>query len=512
MTFTSFDFFVFLALFLAIYYWIPQVFRIHILVMASMLFCYYAGGRGMLFSLAVSTVSTWYGAIQMEEAQSEHKKKQWFYGVLLLNVGILIVFKYLNFFVYTGRVAGKLFHREFPFQEILIAAPLGLSFYTLQMIGYFIDVSRGICQAQRSLLKYGAFSCYFPQLVTGPINRYNEMEKSLYQDREFDYKRFTFGLQRMVWGLFKKLVIAERMAVIVNTVYGDSSAYSGCYILFATFCFACQLYTDFSGAMDIAAGISEAIGIQIAENFDNPFVSRSLSEFWRRWHITLGSFMRDYIFYPVLKSELFSRIGDGAKEILGKKAGKKIPVYMGMVILWFTVGLWHGGAWKYIVGSGLLHCFFIISGQLLESWFKRFLSWCFIHTDCFSYHLFQRVRTSVLVCTGFVFFRSRSFRDGLYILKKSLYPNIWIFTDGSLLKLGLDVPDFIAGGVALGILWFVSIQHEKLVKEGSGVREKLAEQNLIFRWSVYYALIFSVVILGFYGPGYDASGFIYQNF
>lgn len=533
MTFTSFYFLLFFACLLGVYYLVPKRFQLLFLLAASLFFCYFAGGKRMLLSLFIATISTWYAALKMETTVLKRRKKLYFYGVLLFNVGILILLKYLNFFVYTGRAIGTIFHVDVPWTGLSFIAPLGVSFYTLQVLGYLIDVSRGTCKAQRSLLRYAAFSCFFPQLVTGPINRYGELQERLYERKSFDYERVTFGLQRIAWGFFKKLVISERMAVIVNTVYGDYQTYNGLYIGFATACFAFQLYTDFSGAMDIALGVSEALGIRMAENFDTPFFSRSISEYWRRWHITLGTWMKDYIFYPVLKSDLFVRIGEKAKQRLGKKRGKKVPLYLGMVILWFTVGMWHGGAWKYIIGSGLLHCFYIVFGQILEPVFKKLIKLFQVNTDCFSYRLFQGMRTFFLVCIGFVFFRASSFRGAVSMFKASLYPNIWIFTDGSLLKLGLDPQDFVVGWISLGALLLVSLLQQKLRMKGTnvvgasnvtgavdtadnygvtGVRKLLSQQNLVFRWLIYYALIFSVIIFGFYGPGYDASEFIYQNF
>ena len=264
--------------------------------------------------------------------------------------------------------------------------------------------------------------------------------------------------------------------------------------------------------MDIALGLSEALGIRMAENFETPFFARSISEYWRRWHITLGTWMKDYIFYPVLKSDLFVAIGDAARKKLGKKKGKKVPVYLGMLVLWFTVGMWHGGAWKYIIGSGLLHCFYIVSGQMLEPAFKKLIRVFKVNTECYSYHLFQSLRTFFLVCVGFVFFRASSAGAAVKMLKASLQFNIWIFTDGSLLKLGLDTPDFTVGILALGVLLLVSLLQQKFHAEGKTVRGMLAQQNLPFRWIIYYGLIFTILIFGFYGPGYDASEFIYQNF
>lgn len=512
MTFTSFYFLVFFACLLGLYYIVPKRLQMSLLILASLFFGYFAGGIRLLIFLAISTVTTWFAAVEIETAGNGTEKNFWFYGVLLLNLGILGIFKYLNFFVYTGRAVGNLFHHELPLKPFSIVAPLGISFYTFQVLGYLIDVSRGTCKAQRSLFKYSLFSCFFPQLVTGPINRYGEMSESLYAEKRFDYTKVTFGLQRIAWGFFKKLVISERLAVLVNTIYGDFHTYNGLYIPFAAVCFTLQLYTDFSGAMDIALGVSESLGITMAENFDTPFFSRSCSEFWRRWHITLGGWMRDYLFYPLLKSNFLVKAGTYTRKWFGKKTGRKIPTWMGMFVLWFTIGLWHGGSWNYIVGTGFLHFFYIVGGQIMEPVFKKTIAVFKINTECYSYHLFQQLRTFALISIGWVFFRASSFRTGVSMLRASLYPNIWIFTDGSLFKLGLDVPDFIVGVIALGILLLISKLHQRLHEEGSGARARLAEQNLVFRWIIYYALIFSVLIFGFYGPGYDPADFIYQGF
>lgn len=512
MTLTSFSFYALSGILIGLYYLLPGRFQTWLLLLFSGAFCYFAGGKRMLLFLTCSIIITWLGALLLEKAESARRKKAVLFWVLFFHLGMLFVFKYLNFFVYTSRIISDILGKPLSVEEISLAAPLGMSFYTLQQIGYLLDVSRNTVSAEKSLLRYGVFAGFFPQLLQGPINRYSDMAETLYTVKRFDYERIAFGLQRMLWGIFKKLVISERMAVLVGTIYGDYVTYSGLYIVIGTVCFAIQLYTDFSGAMDIALGLSEMLGIRLAENFETPFFSTSISEYWRRWHITLGAWMKDYVFYPLLKSDLFVSIGDIAKKHLGKKRGKKVPTYLGMVVLWFTVGFWHGGAWKYIIGSGLLHCFYIISGQLLEPCFQKTKNIFHIRTECFSYRLFQQLRTFTLVCVGFVFFRAAGTKTAIGMLKASFYPNIWIFIDGSLLKLGLDFHDFTVGMVSVGVLLLVSILQEKLHREGKTVRGVLAEQNLWFRWGVYYALIFAILILGFYGPGYSASEFIYQNF
>lgn len=512
MSMTSFLFFVLVGILVLLYYILPGRCQIYLLMLGSVVFCWSAGGVRMLVFLTFSIFTTWIGGMILGGTHKSFIKNMVLLLVLAANLGILFITKYINFFILTGNAVGRLLGRTLNWESVTFIAPLGISFYTLQVIGYLLDVSRGTCLPQKNLIKYAAFAGFFPQLVQGPINRYAEMEESLYAVKKFDVRRISFGLQRMLWGLFKKLVIAERMTVIVDTVYGDYITYNGCYIIVATICFAFQLYTDFSGAMDIALGVSEMLGVKMSENFDNPFFARSISEYWRKWHITLGTWMKDYIFYPVLKSDLLVSLGDWAKKRFGKKKGKKVPLYIGMVILWFTVGMWHGGSWKYIIGSGLLHCFYIVSGQMLEPLFKKLIRVFDVNVSCFSFRLFQTIRTFFLVCVGFVFFRADSAGEALRMLRETAHCNIWILSDGSLLNLGLDIKNLTAGICSLGILLLVSLLQQRFHREGKTVRSVLAEQNLVFRWLIYYGLFFSIVVLGFYGPGYDASAFIYQGF
>lgn len=535
MALTSFNFICFFAVLLGIYYLVPKKIQNVLLLVANMVFCYYAGGKRLLVFLSILTIITYAGALLMEK--KEVKSRKWIFVLTVaVCMGILVVLKYINFFVYTGRGISGLFGISNSWTTVNIIAPLGISFFTLQLLGYFIDVQRGVSRAQKSFLQYALFATFFPQISSGPINRYADMEPQFSSPRYFNYREVTFGLQRMAWGFFKKLVISERMAVIVNTVYGDYQTYAGFYIVLATICFAFQLYTDFSGYMDIALGVAQALGIKMAENFQTPFFSRTISEYWRRWHITLGAWFKDYVFYPLLKTDIFIKIGDISKKYFGKKRGKKVATYLGMFILWFATGLWHGGSWNFIIGSGLLHWFYIVMGQVLEPAFKKIIKTFRINTDSSGFHLFQSVRTFLLVCIGFLFFRAKSFTDGIRMCqaifsKSDVSLNINMITykvrdflalinlvfNGELgvvmqeVKkfdtLGLAIYDLGIGIVALGVLLVISILKEKI-----DIREKLAERNIAFRWIVYYILIFSVIILGFYGPKYDVSGFIYENF
>lgn len=507
MTLISFSFFCLFAFSLLLYYGIPKRLQNGFLILVSLVFCYFADGPRTILFLGFSTLTTYAGARRLEQRETPRQRTVLFLAVLLANIGILVSMKYLNFFVWVANAGSRLFATGHSFDTFQILAPLGISFYTLQVIGYLADVYMGKIPAEKSILKYAAFAMFFPQLTSGPINRYADMEPEFSRERPFSYSNITFGVQRMLWGLFKKLVISERAAILVNTIFNDFYTYSGFYIVFASMCFAVQLYTDFSGYMDIALGTAQAYGIRLAENFDRPFFARSISEYWRRWHITLGTWFKDYVFYPMLKSEPFIRLGKWGRKKFGRKRGKKLPTRLALVILWFSVGFWHGGLWKYIFGSGLLHCFYIISGELLEDVFGRIKKVFHIRTECFSYHLFQSVRTFLLVCYGFVFFRAGSFLDGVRMTREMLHLNINAFTPASYLGLGLDAPDLLVLVVGILILLLVSILQER-----GSVRNMLAEQNLAFRWGVYYLLFFAVVIFGLYGPGYIANQFIYQNF
>lgn len=508
MALTSFGFLCFLAVLLLLYYVVPGKLQNPLLMLANMMFCYFAGGWYLVLFIAGLTVLTYIIAILLEKYKLDNKKQKCVMVLAAcLCVGVLFVLKYINFFVYTGRGICGLFGISNSWTTINIIAPLGISFYMLQLIGYFIDVQRGVCKAQRNFLQYGLFATFFPQITSGPINRYADMEPQFASVRKFDYTQFMFGLQRIAWGFFKKLVISERMAVIVNTVFRDFNTYSGFYIVVAIICFAFQLYTDFSGYVDIALGASQSLGLKLSENFNNPFFSRSLSEFWRRWHITLGAWFKDYVFYPVLKSELFIKIGNYTKKHFGKKRGKKIPTYLGMFVLWFLTGLWHGGSWNYIIGSGLLHWFYIVGGLILEPVFDKIKSVLKINVDWLPYRIFQSFRTVTLVCIGWIFFRAESMTVAFKMIKAIFTFDTGVFNCNNFLALGLDAKDFIVALISILVLLIVMF-----VKEKTDVREVLSKQHIVIRWTVYLALVLVVFIFGYYGLGYEAGDFIYQQF
>lgn len=511
MSLTSIQFLLFFSVSLIIYYALPGKFQWPTLLLSSVGFFVLSSTPYTLVYLAISIVSTTLCTRWINQGKVEHNNRKSQATLILgivINLGILALLKYNGFVINNVNRIFSFAHVSIKLPALDLAAPIGISFYTLTVVGYLLDTYWGITGPQPSLLKTALFVSYYPQLTSGPITRHGEMGSQFGQCHKFDYETVTFGLQRMLWGVFKKLVISARLGIVVDSIYADTELYSGLYIWLAAALFMFQLYTDFSGYMDIIIGTSECYGIVLPENFRTPFFSRSVQEFWQRWHITLGSWMRDYILYPVLRTQAWRKLTKWTKVHLGKKAAKQFPSYLGMLCVWLLMGLWHGGGWKYILGMGLWFWAMIVLSQIFEPVFRKIISILRINTNCFSWHLFQSLRVFVLVCIGNMFFRLKSLTTTLQVMKAGLHWNPWIFVDGSMFQLGLDRPNFTLALLCLGVLLIVSCLQEG----GKSVRQHLAEQNLVFRWIVLFALFFGIVLFGAYGLGYDAQAFIYQGF
>lgn len=507
MSLTSLSFYLFIIGALVLYYIVPKKYRWITLVVSSVYFITQTNNISLAIVMGVTVIATWGMGLLLEK-----KKSRWvLFLAILLDMGVLVYLKEANFFIITARMIGDTLGLNPGFENLELLAPLGISYYTLNMVSYVLDIYWGTGTAQKNPVKFALFAGYFPALTSGPIYRYREMEENLYQGHSLSYQNLCFGSQRILWGLFKKLVVSERLAVIVNTIYSDYTIYAGLYIFIAVICFVFQLYTDFSGCIDIVLGVSELFGIKLPENFETPFFSSSVSEFWRRWHITLGAWLKEYIFYPILKTSLWQKLGNATKKKFGKKYGKKIPVWCGLFFSWFFIGFWHGGAWNYIFGTGIIMWTFIVLGEACEPVFKWVIEKLKINTECFSWKFFQCIRTFCCIAFGWSFFRSYGgFMEGVAIWKSAFSAfNPWILFDGSLYKLGLDEKDFRVMLISLAILGISGIIREHMKRP---IREWLAEQNIVFRWGMLFLLIFSVIILGMYGPDYNAQAFIYEQF
>lgn len=509
MGITSFYFLCFFAGILAIYYMIPGKCQWPFLLLCSAVY-YLLTDNGFLILYPLASAAVCYGGIRvLAGTQEAGKRKLALAAVVAVNLGILFVLKYINFVINTvNGIAGLVGRQEAVLHGWNLLVPLGVSFYTFSLLGYVIDVYYGIAVPQKNFGKLALYGMYFPVMISGPILRYRECGEQFFERHVFNYGKVTRGMQRMLWGLFKKLVIAERLRLLVDTVYGNYEAYPGAYIWVATVCYAFQLYTDFSGCMDIVLGMSESLGIALPENFRTPFFARSVAEYWRRWHITLGAWMKDYVFYPLLRTGFFTKLNQSWKKKFGKKKGKRYATFAAMFLLWFTVGVWHGGDWKYVIGSGLLHWFYIVMEELLEEPCARAMRKLHINAGGRAVAVIRTIRTFFLVCIGDLFFRAESVSAAFSMLKGAVTAwNPGILWNGSLFALGLDAVELGIAVVSLLILFSVSVMQQK-----GSVRDGIARRKLPVRWLIWYALLFYVILFGCYGPEYSAAEFIYQGF
>ena len=509
MGITSFLFLLFFAVSVILYYSIPKRCQWPFLLLISVIY-FLASGSVLLILYPLASITVTYFGTKWMEQEKDRKRRKWGLSlVVVCNLGILVVLKYLNLGVYTyNALASRLMEELALLHTLRFLIPLGVSFYTLSILSYVFDVYYEIAPAEKNWAKLFLYGIYFPVMISGPILRYKDIKEDLFGQHKLEYSNVTKGLQRILWGFFKVLVISERLALIVSTVYDHFEIYEGFYIVIATLCFTLQLYTNFSGSMDIVNGVSQVFGIALPENFQTPFFSKSIQEFWRRWHMTLGAWLKDYVFYPLLRTNFFMELPGKLKPRYGKKTAKKITTFSAMFILWATVGLWHGGAWKYIIGSGILQWIYIVFGELLEPVWIKLRNLFRVKKETKWFAVFQMIRTFLLMSFAFLFFNADSFTTGLTMCGSILTTwNPEILWNGSLLQLGLELKDWIILVISLLLLWMVSLMQKK-----SSVRDWLAGKNIVIRWALLYMLLFWVILMGNYGPGYNAAEFIYQGF
>ncbi len=528
MLFTSYGFIAFLCVLFLAYYCLPKRWQWGVLLAGSYVFYAFAGWDCLVFIL-ITTLSAYlvakgmarnsereesYLTLHRDEMEKDARKayrareKKKRFRILLwglvLNFGILAILKYTAFAVFNVNSVLTFFGKEgLTIPDLLL--PMGISFYTFQTMGYLIDVYRGKTQAERNFAKLALFVSFFPQLVQGPISRHSDLAAQLYERHSFDCRAFTYGLQRILWGYFKKLVIADRVLVAMRTMLDAPDEYRGGYVLLLILLYSVQIYADFTGGIDITIGIAQSLGIRLAENFERPFSSRSTKEYWRRWHITMGSWFTDYIFYPISVTKPMMKLSKWSRRTLGAKVGKRVPVYLATTVTWFLTGLWHGAGWNFIVW-GLLNCLVILVSQELEPLYARFHKRFPRLVGSWGYGKFMSVRTFLLM--GLI--RSLDcYRDvgSTFRLWGSMLtvPN-WAQLPGGMMKLGLTGADWIILAVGIAVITAVS----SLSARGS-VRERLYDRPIL-SWTLCGALLVAVLLFGAYGVGYDASQFIYNQF
>ena len=542
MLFTSYEFVGFLLLLLIVYYLIPKKYQWQFLLAAGYVFYFMAGAYCLLY-IIVTTVTIYLLACKIENLRIEQedflkenkavlskeekklfkngiKRKQW--RALLIglfcNLGILAVVKYTNFAIYNVNMALYLFGSGKQLGFFDIALPMGISFYTFQALGYMIDVYRGAVKAERNPFRFALFVSFFPQLVQGPISRFDDLRKTLYQEHPFDIKTVSFGLQRILWGFFKKLVIADRILVGVNEIVQNPESYGGAYVFVGMLFYALELYADFTGGIDITIGVAQTLGITVIENFNRPYFSKSIKEYWRRWHITMGTWFTDYIFYPISVCKPMLQFSKFSREHFGEVIGKRMPVYVSSFAVWLATGIWHGASWNFVVW-GLGNWALIMLSQELAPLYRKFHEGVdglvnrhaerkFVLENTGYYRFFQIIRTIFLMSCLRSFDCYRDVPLTFRMLGTMFRDKNWhILWDGSLLTLGLTGIDYAVLSGGLFLLIFVS-----LLQRSGSIRERIAKKPYPVRFAVWFLLFLTVLLMGAYGIGYDASQFIYNQF
>lgn len=502
MTITSFSYLAFLAVVFTVYYLIRPKWQSGYLLAVSLVFYCLAGEGYTLLYLLLSTVSVYYAALAIHREENAGKARWILTGALLLNFGLLAGLKYYGFILWNVNAVRGWFGQGAVGGSVHIAASLGISYYTLQLTGYLLDCYWKVGMVQTSLPKFALFACYFPQMTSGPVSRYKQVQAGLYGEHLFDYGQVTHGLKRMAWGLFKKMVIADRLGLIVDSVYGHYES-SHLFLIWAgIFCFSVQLYTDFSGCMDIILGTSECLGIRLPENFRNPFFATTIQEFWQRWHITLGTWLKDYIMDPVLKSDRWVRLGEVSRKKLGRKWGKRIPTYLGMLVLWLSMGLWHGSGWKFIIGEGLWFWVVIITGNMCGKSLQNLLKKLHINPKNLWWITFQRLRTFFIFSIGLICFRAADMGEVVRVLRAGV--THFSQRGFSQVKGDLGMTNLILLCAGLVVLAAVELMQNR----GIDVFRWITERKSVLSWTAY-VLVCGMILLSLSTGG---QSFIYAGF
>ena len=522
----------FTALCVALYYVIPKKYRWIVLLCASTGFYAIVCLKYISF-IIITVLSTFFGGLALEKyiktstqyiksqkgiwskeekdkfkAKAARNKKLICAAVLLFNFGILAFLKYYGMFAQTANLALQYLGWEMP--KLGLILPLGISFYTFQSMGYIIDIYRKKYAAERNIAKFALFVSFYPQIVQGPISMYSNLAPQLYGGNRFNFDNIKQGMLMIAWGFFKKLIIADRLVIAISTVTADYTKYNGSAILLAALIYAVQLYADFSGGIDISRGVAQLFGINLAENFKRPYFSRSISEYWRRWHITLGAWLREYLFYPIAMSKAFQKFGKSVKKRFGMQMGKVLPVGVASLITFVTIGVWHGAAWKY-VAFGLWNGIIIMISTLLEPQFKTVKQKLHIKDSNILFIAFQMVRTFIIVLVGYYFDIAEGATAAVHMMYWSVagFDASKLFSEGMLKTLHLTLSDVIVAAVALLIVLIVSIVQERSKEP---LRQKICKHNFVLQTAAFAFLVFATLIFGVYGPGTNPADFVYMQF
>lgn len=498
MLFNSLEFLIFFPIVLLIYYVIPKKIKYIWLLVASYYF-YMCWNAEYALLILTSTVITYISGLLLEHVKCSNvgddsrKRKMRFIvaGSFVINLGILCYFKYTNFFLRIISIMMSYVGISFKIPSFDIVLPVGISFYTFQALSYTVDVYRGDIYAEKNFFRYALFVSFFPQLVAGPIERSKNLLTQLAVPHKTDFEKMRDGFLMMLWGYFLKIVLADRIAVFVDTVYGDTTQYPGCYLVIASILFAIQIYCDFAGYSTIAMGAAQILGIKLLENFNAPYLSMSVGDFWRRWHISLTSWFKDYLYIP---------LGGSRKGIFRK--------YLNKMIVFLVSGLWHGASFTYVIWGGLNGVYQIV-GEIIEPIRTKICNALLLNRKSITHKIMRIMVTFIFVDFAWIFFRAQSVGHAFEIIN-SIFTvlNPWVLFDGSLYSCGLDIKNYWLMMAGIGVLLFSDICKDK----GICLKTKIQVQAWWFRAFFISIAIAIILLFGIWGPTYNANNFIYFQF
>lgn len=540
MTYTSINFIFFVLVTALLYFALPLKKHKWIVLLAASIFFYLVAGYKYAMFILFTAISTYLIGLWIDKISKNSKallkknKAEWdretkkkyknkvkvqkrlvMAFALVLNFGILAFLKYFNFFAGSlNDILGN-FGINFSIPTLALFLPLGISFYTFQSMGYIVDVYREKTAAEKNPLKFMLFVSFFPQIVQGPISIYDQLAHQLYEPHSFDFTRFKHGMMLILWGFFKKLIIADRAVIAINTVTDSYNSYGGSTLLFTILLYSVQLYADFSGGIDISRGVAQIFGIDMIDNFKRPYFSKSINEYWRRWHISLGAWLKNYLFYPVAMSNVFI---NASKKMKGTRFGKTaagahiakvLPTSVASLIVFLVVGIWHGADWKY-VGFGLWNGLIIMVSILLQPVFDIILEKLHINPKAAWYSVFQMLRTFIIVLVGYVFDVAPGINESMNTFKLILTNQSFAQARAQISELGLGKKDFIVILVGIIVIFTVSVIQER--HPSTTIREMLDKKPFILRFALIFIGIMAVIVYGIYGSGYNPADFVYMQF
>lgn len=505
MLFNSIHFLIFFPVVTALYFFLPHRFRWALLLAASCYF-YMSFVPYYILILGFTIVVDYYAGILIEKSEGE-KRRLYLIISLLSNIGILFVFKYFNFFNANIRGLADALHWNYSIESLAIILPIGLSFHTFQAMSYTIEVYRGTQKAERNFGIYALYVMFYPQLVAGPIERPQNLLPQFRVEHKFDYERVTDGLKLMAWGFFKKIVIADRLATVVNQIYDDPTKHTGVPLIIATYFFAFQIYCDFSGYTDIARGAARVMGFELMKNFNRPYAAESIGEFWTRWHISLSTWFKDYLFFPLARWHAATR-RQAAQGLVKFNPPLRLihqaGIYFDIFVVFLISGLWHGANWTYLIW-GALHAVYLMFALAKKGWRARVLQIVGLDRRPVLLKLIRVFATFNLVAFAWIFFRANSLSDAIYIVGH-LTADISLaesFGENLATQLSMSRTDLIVSVLLIAVLEAAQYLHESIE-----LKSLLASRPVWFRWAFYYSLIAAILFIG----EYKANQFIYFQF